>query len=70
MKHFQTPEQVESAVKNGQKVFWYNENYKVIFDGNEFLVVYKMGSLSEDCVGLHWPSYRPNDFFVKQSIIE
>ena len=65
MKHFQTPEQVESAVKNGQKVYWHNQKYRVIFDGLQFLIVYNMGGSGENSVGLFWPDYLAREFFTK-----
>lgn len=63
MKRFQTPEQVESAVKNGEKVYWHNQKYRVIFDGSQFLIVYNMGGSGENSVGLYWLDYQASEFF-------
>ena len=58
---FNTWDELILAVKNGDKVYWANENYQVVYDVETDQYLIKWGYTHY--VGLRMPLYRLCDFF-------
>lgn len=60
-----TLEQIKQAVNNGQAVYWMTTRYKVIKDGDNYLIMCDNGY----CIGLTWVdgvtlNGKENEFFT------
>jgi hypothetical protein len=55
-------DEIKTKVKEGKKVFWKNEAYRVIKDSNRYLI---HCLLNNTYTGLN-NDYQPKDFFIKE----
>lgn len=53
-----TLQEIKDAVLAGKTVYWSHEAYQVVYCGTplnkQWLIVYRRGTMQENCIGLTW----------------
>jgi hypothetical protein len=68
-----TLQEIKNAVEAGKTVHWSNEGYCVIKGkrSQEWLIVWQLGTLQENCIGLTWRdgvtmNGKEKDFYIAE----